>query len=576
MKLKSPRQREQNPQRITFPIAAIVSSVFLLTISPFIVMYGLSWLYLNQGDNLVKEGKLTAAIASYKNTIPLNFQSALAQFKLAQVYQKQNEIILAFNAYQKAFYSDVNLKVDPSYNQDLVKLADTLKSQYHNDEAIWSYQQAIKIDPKVSKNYEKLGQILSEQSSWTEAIDSYEKALKLAPQSLDIYLNLGKAYNQQKAWEKTIYVLEQARQIKPEQADIYPILGKAYQEQKDYQKAINTYLQALTYSPDDAQVYNQLGQSLQKQKKLPEAIAAYQKAGQLAPKNGEIDKNLCFAYHQVKELKKAIAACTQAFQKDPNLGDAKFYAQEIERGMIIYNNPQVLKMPERIPTAQQDPLISRKRAIVKIIFRSRQHNGIGTGWLFKKDQNKAWIITNRHVATNVEQIKDPRARIFVEFYSQPLPNQVRQRRRAKLIQTTPPGHWLDIAVLEIDNLPPDIQPLSLGSSVNSLNQPVKVIGHPFNQKDWSVSKGEVRDITEKELILAMVLVAGQSGSPIFDPKNQVIGVVSQAGLFCSQSSPAASLEMSFRLGCGLAVPIEEVRKQLQTGGILGNYLNKAS
>ncbi|MFM7906649.1 MAG: serine protease, partial [Microcystis sp.] len=89
------------------------------------------------------------------------------------------------------------------------------------------------------------------------------------------------------------------------------------------------------------------------------------------------------------------------------------------------------------------------------------------------------------------------------------------------------------------------------------------IGNPFNQKDWTVSKGTVNDNNEKSLSLSMFVVSGQSGSPVLNDKNQVVGVISQASLFCPNPSTPKPLENAVKLGCGLAIPIDIVRERLR-------------
>jgi superkiller protein 3 len=567
MKLKSPRQAPPKNLLLYPRIPLIIAAIIFLISLPFVVIYSLSFWYRQQGNQFFQEGKLIEAIAAYEKMLPLNVQPSLAYLKIAQIYQKDNNIIAAFNAYQKAFFTNKYLEINNQTIADLIKLGDALQAQYTSSEAIWCYEKALELDPQSLAVYEKLGNILSSHSRWSEAITIYKKALEFSPYNATFYEKLGRAYLEQSDWQNAVNALEKLLTIQPNNQKIYYLLGQAYQEEKDYSKAENYYLKALTSKDKQGNVYYQLGQVLEKQNKLKEAIAAYQEAQKLEPKNGEIDKNLCFAYHQKGELIKAVRTCRQAHAKDPSLGDARFYAQEVERGMIIHNNPQVLKLPERLPTRQQDPLINLKRPVVKVIYRSQGQNSLGTGWLLKKTASKAWIITNRHVATGEDQKKDKQARIFVEFYSLPQAKEVRQRRRARLLHTMPPDHWLDLAVLEIDNPPTNLQPLELGTSAASLGQSVKAIGHPVIGKDWTFSPGEVRKVSKEQVILSMQLASGQSGGPVLQENAQVIAMISQAGLFCSREA-APSLENSFRLGCGVAIPAERIKEQLQEWGIL--------
>jgi superkiller protein 3 len=303
-------------------------------------------------------------------------------------------------------------------------------------------------------------------------------------------------------------------------------------------------------------------------------MAVFQQARQISPKNAKIYQNLCYIYINNGQIDEGLNWCRQAVEIDPNLSEARFILQEIQRGRLIHDNPELLKMPEIIPSVKSDPLVNLKRSIVKIVIRGKNKNGIGTGWLLKRNQDTAWILTNRHVVTNSRQEIDAGSRIFVEYYSQPPQGKIRKRSKAKILHITPPNDWLDLAVLEVKNPPPDLKPLALAPLPIAPNQPVISIGNPFNQKDWTVSKGTVNDNNEKSLSLSMFVVSGQSGSPVLNDKNQVVGVISQASLFCANPSTPKPLENAVRLGCGFAIPIDRVRERLREWGTFSVISNQ--
>ncbi|MFN9675768.1 MAG: serine protease, partial [Microcystis sp.] len=116
--------------------------------------------------------------------------------------------------------------------------------------------------------------------------------------------------------------------------------------------------------------------------------------------------------------------------------------------------------------------------------------------------------------------------------------------------------------------------LALAPLPLAANQPVLSIGNPFNQTDWTVSNGTVNDNNQKSLSLSMFVVSGQSGSPVLNDKNQVVGVISQASLFCDNPSTPKPLENAVRLGCGFAIPIDRVRERLREWGTFSVISNQ--
>jgi superkiller protein 3 len=54
----------------------------------------------------------------------------------------------------------------------------------------------------------------------------------------------------------------------------------------------------------------------------------------------------------------------------------------------------------------------------------------------------------------------------------------------------------------------------------------------------------------------------------------VVGVISQAGLFCDNPSTPKPLENAVKLGCGLAIPIDRVRERLREWGTFSVISNQ--
>lgn len=533
----------------------------IIAVAPFAIFYLISLVYLQQGDQLVAAGNKEAALTAYQTVLSFNGNSAQAHVKIAQVLQSQKRYLEALEAYDRAFVIDSKPPIEPSRIDDLVALGDLFAQQENWPAALNAYQKAIAIQPTFKGQFQ-LGKALYSLQRWEEAAKAFQEAVFLDPRQGKAYFYLGSAYSEQNLWEEASYAYQQALELQPQDGETYRKLGEALGKQEKWAAAEQIYRQALIYAPKNGEIYNHLGKALAEQRKLEEAMAVFQQAREISPKNARIYENLCYTYINSGQIDTGLNWCRQAVEIDPNLSEARFILQEVQRGRLIHDNPELLKMAEIIPSISNDPLVQLKRSVVKIIIRGRQKNGIGTGWFWKRDQDTAWIVTNRHVVANFRQEIDREARIFVEYYSQPPTGQIRKRSKAKILHITEPDDWLDLAVLEVKNPPADIRALPLATLPITPNQSVMSIGNPFNQKDWKVSKGSVNNNTEKSLNLSMFVVSGQSGSPVFNDKNQVVGMISQSSLFCANSPTSNPLENAVKLGCGLAMPIEKVRERL--------------
>ena len=127
---------------------------------------------------------------------------------------------------------------------------------------------------------------------------------------------------------------------------------------------------------------------------------------------------------------------------------------------------------------------------------------------------------------------------------------------------------LDLAVLEVNNIPEDIQPLSLVSTPTNLNLPIRVIGHPFTETGWMVSEGKVISLEPPLLQLSALVAQGNSGSPVLDEQNHVVGVMSFMVPSTEQLIELLpSPDLSSLRGYGVAFSSKAVKEKLESWGI---------
>jgi tetratricopeptide (TPR) repeat protein len=565
--MRSPQSRKTFSLKRKFP--SLILIICLLIALPFLSLQIIARIYLDQGDKLEREGKTESAIIAYQNSLKFQSNFAKTHLHLGKALQKQELYTEAFTAYNKALIINPDLaKQDEQILINLYNLAIALEKSGQINEAITIYQKLILIDPLLIKAHYNLAQAFVKQGQIDEAIAAFKAVIYLDANFVPAYLSLGKVFQEEKKWNEASKIYQKALNIDPINQEIYQNLGEIWKKQGQLKQAENIYLQAINLEPNNGELYNQLGEVLFQQQRVEEAIIAYQQALKLTSKQGEIYKNLCYARHSQRQFEAAILLCKQAYKIDPNQGSAKFYFQEMERALAIHKNPNLLKVQENIPSQKSDPLVAVKRAIVKVIISSSTYHSIGTGWLINRSGNQGLIITNRHVIIPPEQKQNSQAKIEVEFYSQPPSGQFRKRETATILHQTSEDEWLDLAILKVNNLPQDIQVLSLATAPILYNLPIKVIGHPINNKDWSVLSGEIYSATPQELLLSIMLASGSSGGPVLNEQNQVVGVVVKAGLYCSNSTITDSIELSLTpLGCGMAFPSEVVQQKLKSWGI---------
>jgi superkiller protein 3 len=374
------------------------------------------------------------------------------------------------------------------------------------------------------------------------------------------------ALSEQGKLEEAIAAYQQAIQLDPKDATPYNGLGNALSEQGKLEEAIAAFQQAIQLDPKDALPYNGLGIALYKQGKLEEAIAAYQQALNLPDDTTGVPttahtlahNNLGRLLQSQGKLAEAIEEFKKATQIDPKFEFAQNNLQEAQRQLALQQQPtQLIALNDTQYLSASDPLTPIKRSIVKISIRfegNAKGTAYGTGYVFKREGDIAWIVTNRHVVIDTDT-NQPGERLEIEpYYGEQLPNLPRSRSStAKILGSTPPNDPLDIALLEVTGLPADIQPLTPYPNKINPNDTLIIIGHPTSQ-DWSTHNARfLNHLDNGDLMVSVTLAVGVSGSPVLYQNKFVVGTM-------VRSLPEST-------GVGVAHPTQSVTLQLAQWGV---------
>ena len=173
----------------------------------------------------------------------------------------------------------------------------------------------------------------------------------------------------------------------------------------------------------------------------------------------------------------------------------------------------------------------------------------GTGFVYKNDKDKTYIITNYHVISSANDI-------YVVYEN--------EKEKAKVV-----GYdmYMDIAVLSLDSN--KLKPVILGDSDNlKLGSILFVIGSPIDPKTYertvtqgilsgkdrlvsypvNISKNETEDYYIKVLQTDAGINSGNSGGPLCNINGEVIGIVNLK----------MNLENTYSIG--FAIPINDAKK----------------
>jgi S1-C subfamily serine protease len=174
---------------------------------------------------------------------------------------------------------------------------------------------------------------------------------------------------------------------------------------------------------------------------------------------------------------------------------------------------------------------------VSFFFGPMPNEGTGSGFIYDEEGH---VVTNYHVIEGADSIEVK----FSDEFEVP----------AQVIGIDPPN---DLAVLALEELPPNIEPLTLGSSADlRVGQRTIAIGNPFGL-DRTLTTGVVSALgrplqTDDDNIIFDVIQTdaainpGNSGGPLLNSRGEVIGI------------NTAIREKA--QGIGFAVPVSTVKR----------------
>ncbi len=213
--------------------------------------------------------------------------------------------------------------------------------------------------------------------------------------------------------------------------------------------------------------------------------------------------------------------------------------------------------PTQLNTNDQ-AILSEYERVINNVYR-RTINGVvnlsdgnvtGSGYVIDAQGH---IITNNHVAAEMQEI-------YVTFAD-------RSTAQGRLVGTFADG---DIAIVQVQELPPSVTPVELGDSGTlQIGQIVVAIGSPLgleqtvtsgivsalNRSISEISSQESSDSSLQGLIQTDAAInPGNSGGPLFDSAGRVIGMNTLI------ASRAQSNATAGNIGLGFAVPINRVKR----------------
>lgn len=263
--------------------------------------------FVNEAQVLFNEGKLTQAVAAYKQAIISAPANPVYYIELArmQIYT---------GSYQDAKASAENaLLLNPNNSQAHAVKAWALYYMEQYDEAEVTVRQAIDLDANNPVAYAYYAEILVGRGNFDdiqEAIGLSQKAVTLAPAALETRRARGAVLIATGNYNDAVIEYKAAIAINDKLWDLHYLLGVAYRILGEYDLAQQEMLAAIAFNPKNPDIPTDLSRTYATQGQFGKAVQYAEQAVKLDPANARLHGNLGFMYYKNAEYDKAIGSLT--------------------------------------------------------------------------------------------------------------------------------------------------------------------------------------------------------------------------------------------------------------------------
>ncbi|MDD3051235.1 MAG: tetratricopeptide repeat protein [Candidatus Cloacimonetes bacterium] len=259
-------------------------------------------------------------------------------------------------------YALQGLKIDPNNTGILLLLAQSLRRQGRNEEALEKFQELNENEEKPEL-YFYIAEIHKENYDNNESVEALNSALELNPDYNTAREMLVDILYEEEEFEDAIPHLEFLSDKFPENESFQRRLTTAYLRTKRLDLAITNYKQQIEKEPKNETLYLRLAKSYRMNSNVPETIATLLKLIEINPEQIEAINLLADSYLAAKDYKNSEKYAKMSIAKKPEFFDpymilsrisqikgyAKYeeYLKKDEEGANLYGEEKNKNIDER-------------------------------------------------------------------------------------------------------------------------------------------------------------------------------------------------------------------------------------
>ena len=272
--------------------------------------------YITDAQSLESQGKLTMAMAAYKQAIEVdpknpsnylslcrleiytgNYADAVIQAENALLLNSKNDQAMALRGWALSFTGDYikaegalkdAITINPNNAAAYAYLSEVYLDMVQvgqgtldtSQNAIDFSKKAVELSPSSLETHRARGLVLEYTGNYDEAVTEFQAAIAINPNIADLHLALGATYSYLFSYDKAITEFTTANALNPKDSQPETLIAKTYLINGEYAKAVQYAEAALQDNPSDPYLYGNLGLAYWKNTQYQDAVDVFKMAVQ--------------------------------------------------------------------------------------------------------------------------------------------------------------------------------------------------------------------------------------------------------------------------------------------------------
>lgn len=200
--------------------------------------------YFNEGIRLVRQERISDALASLEQAAALNPTHAQTYFNIGIIYSSRENYAASASNLEKAIY------YNPNYTKAYGALGHVYTKLKRHEDAINCFKRIIEQGHATADTHLALGKLYSATNNTAMAMEHAHNALTYDPNNINVLFELGYFYTIQGSYAQAVELYKKVLSINPGIIDAVCNLAQVLRNQGNFEESRLYYKKAIEARPD--------------------------------------------------------------------------------------------------------------------------------------------------------------------------------------------------------------------------------------------------------------------------------------------------------------------------------------